>query len=143
MNDGVTSIRLAASQIEIDRCFAVMKQLREKLRLEEFAKCVSQQQEEGYRIAFLESEAQIVAVAGFRILHMLASGKTLYVHLATDQSHRSKGFGETLLKWLANYARNSGCHMLSLDSSVQRRRAHRFYFLQGMHVSDFHFEMHL
>jgi GNAT superfamily N-acetyltransferase len=138
------TIATAESPGQIKRCFPVMKQLREDLTWERFEEQMSTQYGEGYKLAFVESEGRIVAVAGFRILHMLASGKTLYVDdLVTDQAHRSQGFGETLVKWLIDFGRNSNCKTFSLDSGVRRSRAHRFYFAQGMHVSDFHFEIRI
>lgn len=137
-------VKIAESPTEIGRCFPVMKQLREKLAPEEFEKLVAQQQSEGYRLAFAETEGAVVAVAGFRVIHMLSSGKTLYVDdLVTDVACRSQGVGEALLKWLVELARGSNCETFSLDSGVHRRRAHRFYFAQGMHISDFHFQLTL
>jgi len=137
-------VKIAKSADEISGCFRVMKQLRETLTPEEFNARMPIQQAEGYQIAFLLSEEQIVAVAGFRIIHMLSSGKTLYVDdLVTDAASRSRGFGEAILKWLIEFARSSGCQTFSLDSGVHRRRAHHFYFAQGMHISDFHFELSL
>jgi len=136
-----TSIKIAESDEEIRRCFPVMKQLRKKLTAEEFRERVTEQAREGYKLAFVESERQIVAVAGFRIYHMLATGKTMYVDdLVTDENARSQGFGEALLKWLIELSRKEKCEMFSLDSGTHRRRAHRFYFAQGMHIANYHFE---
>jgi GNAT superfamily N-acetyltransferase len=139
-----TSIKVAESEEEIRRCFPVMKQLREKLTAEEFLESVAEQEREGYKLAFLESDGQIVAVAGFRVYHMLATGKTVYVDdLVTDAHSRSQGFGEALLKWLIELSRDQRCETFSLDSGTHRRRAHRFYFAQGMHIANYHFELAL
>jgi GNAT superfamily N-acetyltransferase len=140
----LAKVKVAESPSDIARCFPVMKHLREKLTLDEFEKRIARQASEGYTLAFAENGSAVVAVAGFRIIHMLASGKTLYVDdLVTDAACRSQGFGETLLKWLIELARQSNCQTFSLDSGVHRQRAHRFYFVQGMHISDFHFELTL
>jgi GNAT superfamily N-acetyltransferase len=137
-------IKIAESEEEIRGCFPAMKQLREKLTAEEFVKRVAEQEPEGYKLAFLESEGQVVAVAGFRIYHMLATGKTMYVDdLVTDANARSQGFGEALLKWLIELSRKQKCETFSLDSGTHRRRAHRFYFVQGMHIANYHFELAL
>jgi GNAT superfamily N-acetyltransferase len=136
------SIKIAESEEEIRRCFPVMKQLREKLSAEEFAKRVAEQGREGYKLAFLERDGQVVAVAGFRIYNMLATGRTMYVDdLVTDANARSQGFGEALLKWLIELSRKQKCETFSLDSGTHRRRAHRFYFVQGMHIANYHFEL--
>ena len=137
-----TRIRIAESAEEIRRCFPVMKQLREKLTTEEFVERVAEQEREGYTLAFLERRGQVLGVAGFRIYHMLATGKTMYVDdLVTDEKARSQGVGEALLKWLIELSRNQKCETFSLDSGTHRRRAHRFYFVQGMHIANYHFEL--
>lgn len=138
------TIKIAESEEEIPRCFPVMKQLREKLTAEEFLKRVKEQGREGYKLAFLEREGQVLGVAGFRIYHMLATGKTMYVDdLVTDEKARSQGVGEALLKWLIELSRQQRCETFSLDSGTHRRRAHRFYFVQGMHIANYHFELAL
>lgn len=134
-------ISLAESGAEIARCFHVMKQLRPDYTAEEFATAVTTQQKEGYRLVFLEDGGSILAVAGFRIVHMLATGRTLYVDdLVTDATERSSGHGSELFRWLAEYGLSASCLTLSLDSGTQRTRAHRFYHREGMCVTDFHFE---
>ena len=137
-------IRVASSPVDFARCFPVMNQLRDKLTLEQYSRRVALQSAEGYQIALVEADEQVVAVAGFRFFNMLSSGKMLYVDdLVTDEARRSQGFGEALIKWLIDLARKSDCQTFSLDSGVQRRRAHRFYFEQGMYVTDFHFQLNL
>ena len=137
-------VKIAESEADIARCFPVMKQLRQSLTRADFATLIVTQSREGYRLAFAETDGHVVAVSGFRIYNMLFGGKTLYVDdLVTDEARRSQRFGETLLQWLIALARESGCATFSLDSGVQRFRAHRFYFTQGMHISSYHFDLKL
>ena len=96
--------------------------------------------QERWRLAFVEDEDDIVAVAGFRLLECLSTGKTLYVDdLVTSEDRRSKGHGESLMHWLEDRARKAGCQTFSLDSGTQRTGAHRFYFRMGMVIPSFHF----
>jgi GNAT superfamily N-acetyltransferase len=137
-------VRVAESDAEIERCFAVMHQLRPALVAGEFVGRIRMQEAEGYRLAFLEDEGSVVSVAGFRLMTVLWSGRTLYVDdLVTDEEARSKGHGETILKWLIEHARAAGCATFSLDSGTQRPEAHAFYFRQGLRITDFHFQMPL
>ena len=137
-------VRVAESDAEIERCFAVMHQLRPTLVAREFVGRIRMQEAEGYRLAFLEDEGSVVSVAGFRLMTVLWSGRTLYVDdLVTDEGARSKGHGETILKWLIEHARAAGCATFSLDSGTQRPEAHAFYFRQGLRITDFHFQMPL
>jgi GNAT superfamily N-acetyltransferase len=136
--------QLAQTDSEIARCFAVLSQLRPKLVEEEFVGVIRRQQAEGYCLAFLEHEGAVVSVAGFRIQHMLSSGKTMYVDdLVTDASSRSHGHGKAMLEGLIEQARAAGCDSFTLDSGTQRQEAHAFYFRQRMRVNSFHFHLPL
>ncbi len=141
----MTTIRLAATDVEIARCFPVMQQLRPHLGPAGFVARVRAMQTEGFALAFLEDDAGAVrAVGGFRVQDMLASGRTLYVDdLVTDAGSRSLGYGRQLLDWLVARARAQGCHMFSLDSGTHRHEAHRFYFRQRLRISSYHFSLPL
>ena len=133
--------RIARTDAEIEACFDVMRELRTHLhQKEEFLARVRAQQRNGYQLAYLEEGGRPVAVAGFRISENLAWGRFLYVDdLVTASTHRSRGFGGALLRWLHEYARSQGCQQLHLDSGVQRADAHRFYQREGMVLSSYHF----
>lgn len=78
-------------------------------------------------MAGLEHEGAIVAVAGFRVMEMLSTGRTLYVDdLVTDPAHHSRGHGKAMLDWLQKFARQAGCETFSLDSGTFRHDAHAF-----------------
>lgn len=136
----VNSPLVAETDDEITRCFAVMSELRPHLDAASFVDTVRGMQTEGYRLACIEEDGVVVAVAGYRSQHSLFMGKNLYVDdLVTSSSSRSKGYGKALIDWLRNVARESECTHLHLDSGTQRHRAHRFYLRQGMDIESFHF----
>lgn len=133
-------VKLAETAGEIERCFPVMAHLRPHLVAGEFVGRVKAQQAQGYRLAYLEDESAVVAVAGFRVMEVLATGRTLYVDdLVTDETRRSRGYGKAMLDWLEAYARAAGCATFSLDSGTHRQEAHAFYFRERMRVTSFHF----
>lgn len=135
-----SKVKLAESDDEIARCFAVMAHLRPYLVEAEFGGRVRAQQAQGYKLAYLEEQGAVVAVAGFRVMEMLATGRTLYVDdLVTDATRRSRGYGKAMLDWLQEYAREAGCETFSLDSGTHRQEAHAFYFRERMRVTSFHF----
>jgi GNAT superfamily N-acetyltransferase len=140
----MAAIQLAESKEQIHRCFPVMHQLRPALMADTFVDRVEQQQREGYRLAFLDHDGSVASVAGFRVMSVLWSGRTLYVDdLVTDEVMRSHGFGAQMIAWLIALAKEEGCETFSLDSGTHRHEAHAFYFRQGLRVSDFHFQMRL
>jgi len=140
-----TRIGIAKTEEEIRRCYPVMRELRTHLAHEkEFTDRVAVQQKQGYHLAFLESDGEVCAVAGYRFLDSLFSGKNLYVDdLVTRDADRSRGYGGKLLDWLADEARANNCKTLELDSGVQRFDAHRFYFSKRMSISSYHFRINL
>lgn len=136
-------IAIANTPERIRRCHLVMHELRPLFQEpEQFVERVLRQQKEGYQLAFIESDGEVRAVAGYRFLESLFSGKFIYVDdLVTRESDRSRGFGAELLDWLIEQAREHGCENLELDSGVQRFDAHRFYFSQRMSISSYHFRI--
>ncbi|HTD01810.1 MAG TPA: GNAT family N-acetyltransferase [Chthoniobacterales bacterium] len=136
-------IAIATTPEQIRRCHLIMRELRPLFQEpEQFVERVLRQQKEGYRLAFLESEGEVCAVAGYRFLESLFSGKFLYVDdLVARESNRSRGFGGELLDWLIKQAREHDCENLELDSGVQRFDAHRFYFSKRMSISSYHFRI--
>ena len=137
-------VKLAEIDEEVQNCFTVMVQLRPHLNREEFIAQANRQMQSGYRLAFLEDNGVIQAVAGFRILEMLSRGRFMYVDdLVTDTAARSRSYGGQLFDWLIDQAIAQGCQQIHLDSGVQRIGAHRFYFGKRMHISGFHFALKL
>lgn len=144
MRNAISAVRIARSDQEIQRCFGVMRQLRSHLQEDEFLPIVRRLQVGGFQLAYIETEGQVRAVAGFRFIDNLDSGRILYVDdLVTDEAARSKGYGRELLSWLAEQARGMGCSELELDSGVQRFDAHRFYLANRMEISSHHFRLKL
>src|SRR6266851_4199248 len=140
-----SSISIAATPEAIRRCHPVMRELRTHLHnAERFVERVQRQQDEGYLLAFLETEHEVRAVAGYRVLEALFSGKFLYVDdLVTREADRSRGYGGQLFDLLMEQARERGCESLELDSGVQRFDAHRFYLLKRMNITSYHFRLKL
>jgi GNAT superfamily N-acetyltransferase len=138
------TIQIATSADEIASCFPVMHQLRPLLVADEFVGRIQAQQAEGYRLAFLKDGDAVVSVTGFRVQSMLVTGKTFYVDdLVTDSAARSQGYGEAMLKWLIEQAREQGCTTFSLDSGTQRQDAHAFYLRHRLRITSFHFALPL
>ena len=136
--------KVANTDGEIERCFAVMAELRPHLNVDGFLQLVRMMQEEGYRLAYISDADTVVAVAGYRIHTTLFIGKNLYVDdLVTADRARSKGYGKAMLDWLRNLAVDENCRFLHLDSGTQRHRAHRFYLREGLDIASFHFSQKL
>jgi len=135
------SIKIAETPEDIQRCYLLMHQLRPNWGLGEFVSQVQLQiEKDSYKLAYLEEDGEVRAIAGFRFGNMLIRKKHMYVDdLITDSRFRSQGYGRALLEWLTQVARQNGCKQIDLDSGVQRLDAHRFYFREGFSNSSLHF----
>ena len=129
---------------EISATFSVMSQLRTKVQADEYLTLIRNlEKSEGYRLVAVMNDNQCVAVAGYRIMHLLfADGKpVLYIDdLATNELHQGQGIGKFLFNFLKQKAKELNCVSVTLDSGMQRINAHHFYRKQGMQES-LHFSL--
>ena len=110
---------------------------------DEFVRRVDEvQRPQGYRVVGAFDGERCVAVAGFRVIHNLAWGDTLYVDdLSTLPEARGSGHGRALLEWCREEGARQRCAQFHLDSGVgpEREDAHRLYFNTGLRITSYHF----
>lgn len=137
----MTEVRKLTTDEDILAARRVMRQLRPQVPEADYLAMVRRMmQTDGYQQAAVFEGHVVCAVAGYRFMEMLYSGKLLYVDdLNTDESSRSRGHGKRLMDWLKNEARTRGCVQLHLDSGVQREQTHRFYFRERLTINCYHF----
>lgn len=126
------------------KAFLAMKALRTQVADEaEFIRRVDEvQRPEGYRLIGAFEDDDVVAVAGFRVLNELYSGRYVYVDdLSTVPGSRRRGHARALLDWIVEEARRLGCENVQLDSGVglERADAHRLYLNAGFVIASHHF----
>lgn len=122
----------------------VLQQLRLHLTEQLLDEVLAEGAPQGLRFLGAFRHDECLGVAGWRIVANTSSGRKLYVDdLVTAQDARSRGTGALLLGELAARAREAGCHVLDLDSGVQRHEAHRFYLRERMVINAHHFSLPL
>lgn len=137
-------VTVTETDSEIVECFQVMKTLRPHLQESQFIAQIRRQQQQGYTLAFIRDEVEVVTVSGYRAAEFLAWGTVLYVDdLVTDPKKAKRGFGSAMMNWLIATARQKGCAELHLDSGYQRHAAHRLYLNKGLRLSSHHFSLKL
>lgn len=95
---------------------------------------------EGGQLTQLVDGGAVRAIALWRAFHTTYCGRRFEIDdLVTDEAHRSRGHGRTLLDWLEARARALGCPTVTLNSATHRVEAHRFYFRQRYVIGAFHF----
>lgn len=135
---------VANTDEQILACYPVLLELRPHLQKQTFLELILDMQEDGYQLAYIQVDQQIVAVAGFRIYTNLFMGRHLYVDdLVTSSKQRSQAYGGKLIQWLHQLALDSDCNFLHLDSGTQRYRAHKFYLNHGFDIESYHFSQEL
>jgi GNAT superfamily N-acetyltransferase len=131
---------VAPDDPRLSQVFEVMRELRAHLSFEQFREGYERAVPEGYRVAAVFEGGECRAVAGYRLMHNLVSGRHIYVDdLVTGERWRSHGYGRALNDHLVDVAEREGCGSVQLDSATYRREAHRFYFRERYSIWSFHF----
>lgn len=117
------------SQNEIIQAFPVMNQLRTHLDETTYLALVTEAKEKDmYRLFALYAQEEIVAVTGFKPMITLYYGRFVWVcDLVTRETKRSNGYGEKLLSFIHQWAKDNGYESVALSSGLNRTNAHRFY----------------
>lgn len=123
------TIKELQSQNGILEAYPVMKQLRTHLDENTYIELVLDAREnDQYRLFALYDDDELVAVTGFKPMITLYYGRFVWVcDLVTDSNKRSKGYGEKLLTFVHEWAKEHNYESVALSSGLQRKDAHRFY----------------
>ena len=129
-----------ATEKDIEKLIPVIKELRQHRTDDQLREMLANQMKDRFQVVYIGTEEQVFAMAGFRTMEVMFSGKTLYVDdLITHPDHRKKGYGGTLLRWMIQYAKDHHYDHFSLDSGHERHDAHRLYKNHGLDVIGSHF----
>ncbi|WP_347551546.1 GNAT family N-acetyltransferase [Pseudalkalibacillus hwajinpoensis] len=114
---------------EVMEAFKVIKELRTQLDEEQYLSLVAEAREKDmYQLYALYQRGEVVAVTGFKPMITLYNGRSVWVcDLVTGSAHRSKGYGEMLLTFVEEWAKDRGYSNITLSSGLHRKEAHRFY----------------
>ena len=138
------NIQFAKTSSEIQKCWYVFSLLRPHLQEDTFREKVTEMLLEGYQIAYIEENGEVVSAIGFRYLQTLFNGKQIYIDdLTTSDKVRGKGYASALLDFVVNIAISKGYDCISLDSGIPRHTAHRLYLNKGFQISSLHFVKNL
>lgn len=123
------TIKELQSHKEILEAFPVMNQLRTHLDEKTYIDLVTEAKERDmYRLFALYDQGEIVAVTGFKPMITLYYGRFVWVcDLVTDENKRSNGYGERLLSYVHEWAKDNDYESVALSSGLKRTNAHRFY----------------
>jgi GNAT superfamily N-acetyltransferase len=127
-NSAVETIKELIDEEQWLEAFPVMNQLRTDLTRETYLELLGEMRKEGYSLYALYKDNQIVSLAGLSSRVNFYNKRHVFIHdLVTDAAYRSYGFGEKLLRYIHNWAKENGAAYVALESGIQRNNAHRFY----------------
>ena len=90
------------------------------------------------RLLVVEAQGRVVGTASLLIVSNLSHQGRPYAvieNVVVDETVRSAGHGELLLRHAMEEARQAGCYKLSLTSNKRRSEAHRFYQRLGFQAT--------
>jgi GNAT superfamily N-acetyltransferase len=125
----MATVKELRSQEEIESAFSVMHQLRNHLDRKTYVELVLEAQiKEQYRLCALYEKDEILAIVGFMPMITLNSGRFIWVcDLVTDVKKRYLGYGEDLLNYVHQWARDHKYTSIALSSGMTQKETHRFY----------------
>ena len=98
----------------------------------------------GGRMAVAVEGDEVVGLAVYRAYEDTFNGRKFYCDdLVTTERLRSRGVGHALMQFMEQEAIAHHCTAFALNSGVQRKDAHKFYFREGMFVVSFNFKKDL
>lgn len=126
-------IKEIATQLEIERAFPIMKELRSELSFQDYVAIYEQAKAaDSYTLVGAYEGGNCVALMGYRVLHDYVHGKHVYIDdLVTTESCRSKGVGSKLLSFAEAEAGRLGCSGLRLCTGIANEGGKKFYEREG------------
>lgn len=108
--------------------FPIMNQLRTDLTQKTYLELLEEMRKDGYCLFALYKDNQVVSLAGLSWRVNFYNKRHIFIYdLVTDSAHRSFGYGEKLLNYIHDWAKENGASYVALESGIQRNDVHRFY----------------
>ena len=84
-------------------------------------------------------EGELIGISGLWYSTRHYIGKTVEPdHVVIDEKHRNKGLGKKFFKWIHEYTQSKGCEAIELNTYVENRKSHKFYYNEGYEIFGFH-----
>lgn len=101
--------------------FSLMSQLGTELNVEEYLILLKKMTSEGYQLFALYEENQMKSLIGLTIRTNFYHKSHAYIYdFVSDQTERSKGYGQQLLLYIHKWAKEQGVEFMALESGIQR-----------------------
>ncbi|GGD37762.1 hypothetical protein GCM10012288_09800 [Malaciobacter pacificus] len=133
-----------ASEEEIKYCYNLLHQIRTDMSENDFLTTISEQLKNGYKVAYVINNNQIICVVGFTISKNLSRGKHIQIEdFVTTKNKEAETAAKALLDFIKIFAKQQECKSIHIDSNVDRHSAHKFYLSQDFQIESHHFSFKL
>jgi GNAT superfamily N-acetyltransferase len=95
--------------------------------------------EQNYECIGLFDKNKLIGICGLWYSTRHYIGKSAEVdHVIIDETYRNMGLGQIFFKWIYNYLKEKGCEGTELNTFVNNRKSHKFYYNEGYEIFGFH-----
>lgn len=92
-----------------------------------------------YECIGMYHDDQLIGISGLWYSTRHYIGKTVEAdHVVIDENFRNQGLGQKLFDWIHEYTRSKGCDSIELNTYVENRKSHKFYYNLGYEIYGFH-----
>lgn len=95
--------------------------------------------EQNYECIGLYDDGKLIGICGLWYSTRHYIGKSAEVdHVIIDDHYRNNGLGQIFFEWIYSYLRGKGCEGTELNTFVENRKSHKFYYNEGYEIFGFH-----
>lgn len=92
-----------------------------------------------YQCIGMYLEGELIGISGLWYSPRHYIGKTVKAdHVVIDERFRNQGLGKKFFDWIYNYKQSKGCSAIELNTYVENRKSHKFYYNLGYEIYGFH-----
>ena len=92
-----------------------------------------------YECIGMYHEGELIGISGLWYSTRHYIGKTVEAdHVVIDERFRNQGLGKILFDWIHEYTQSKGCGAIELNTYVENRKSHKFYYKLGYEIFGFH-----
>lgn len=92
-----------------------------------------------YECVGMYLDKELIGISGLWYSTRHYIGKTVEPdHVVINEEYRNKGLGKKFFKWIHEYTQSKGCEAIELNTYVENRKSHKFYYNEGYEIFGFH-----
>lgn len=93
-----------------------------------------------YECIGLYLDDKLIGISGLWYSTRHYIGKTVEPdHVIINEDYRGQNLGKKFFKWIYEYTQSKGCEAIELNTYVENRKSHKFYYNEGFEIFGFHF----